>query len=104
MPLIDNSYDILVTLDIVNFIENPFISLVNQDSFLFGADFAKNRNKKIDSASIYRFSKCLSSSHMKSIEEIIEFASPAACSFVCLSYSFPDQCVGVKVRLNLQCF
>jgi len=87
MPLIYNSYNIFMIFQTIQISENSLISLINQNTLLLWGYFVEKPNQKVYSATINRFSKCLSSSYMKGIKEIVVLRSPTATDFHCISES-----------------
>ena len=76
VPLIDHCDDILC-LYRVEISEDTLISLINEDTLLLGSDLTDKAYKIVDSASIDGLRKGLSSSHVKSVEEIVRLGGPA---------------------------
>ena len=104
VPLVDNCYYIFVAFNVVDFIENSFVPLVDQDALLLGADFAEQSNEEVDSASIDGFGEGLSSPHVEGIDEIVVLGTPAAGQSECFEVALPEESVGVEIWLVFKGF
>ena len=104
VPLVDNCYYIFVIFYVVDFVENSFVPLVDQDALLLGADFAEQSNEEVDSASIDGFGEGLSSPHVEGIDEIVVLGTPAAGQSECFEVAVPEESVGVEIWLVFEGF
>ena len=84
---------------VVDFIENSFVPLVDEDTLLLGANFAEQSNEEVDSASIDGFGEGLSSPYVESVDEIVILGAPAAGQSECFEVALPKESVGVEIWL-----
>lgn len=99
VPLVYNSHHVLA-LGVIKVSEDSFISQVNYDILLLRSNNIEHGNQKVGSTSIHRLSKCLTSSHVKSVKEILPLSIITGGIPMKLIISSPKHGVRIHIRLG----